>query len=164
MTVAQTTAGAHLPDHADVAFHPPILMLVGLILGFTGRWLLAPLEFLPQTVATLLGPLVVIVSFGCFLWAAITMRRAGASIPTGEPTEAIAVQGPYRWSRNPIYASMVALQVGVGIWSNSGWFLLFGALSAGLLWWGVISREERYLERKLWPTYLAYKAHVRRWI
>ena len=67
-------------------------------------------------------------------------------------------------SRNPIYASMVALQVGVGIWSNSGWFLLFGALSAGLLWWGVISREERYLERKLGPTYLAYKAHVRRWI
>ena len=163
MAVAQTTAGADLPDHADVAFHPPILMLAGLMLGFAGRWL-APLEFLPQTVAIPLGPVVVIASFGCFLWAAITMRRAGASIPTGEPTEAIAVHGPYRWSRNPIYTSMVALQVGVGIWSNSGWFLLFAVLSTGLLWWGVISREERYLERKLGPTYLEYKTHVRRWL
>ena len=163
MAVAQTTAGGDLPDHADVAFHPPMLMLVGLMLGFVGRWLV-PLEFLPQTVAIPVGPLVVIVSFGCFLWAVITMRRAGASIPTGEPTEAIAVEGPYRWSRNPIYTSMVTLQVGVGIWSNSGWFLLFGALSTGLLWWGVISREERYLERELGPTYLEYKAQVRRWI
>ena len=59
---------------------------------------------------------------------------------------------------------MVALQVGVGIWANSGWLLGLAALSAGLLWWGVIAREERYLERKFGAAYLEYKARVRRWV
>ena len=92
------------------------------------------------------------------------MRRAGGSIPTSEPTEAIVVRGPYAWSRNPIYLSMVALQVGVGIWANSAWFFGLATLSAWLLWWGVISREEHYLEGKFGQAYLDYKAQVRRWI
>ena len=152
-----------VPDRADVAFHPPVLLLLALLMGFVVRWL-TPLRFLPEEAVAPLGPVVAAASFGWFIWAVVTMRRAGASIPTTEPTEAIVMRGPYRWSRNPIYLSMVALQVGVGIWANSGWFLGFAALSAGLLWWGVISREERYLERKFRTVYLEYKARVRRWV
>ena len=152
-----------VPDRADVAFHPPVLLLLALLMGFVVRWL-TPLRFLPEEAVAPLGPVVAAASFGWFIWAVVTMRRAGASIPTTEPTEAIVMRGPYRWSRNPIYLSMVALQVGVGVWANSGWFLGFAALSAGLLWWGVISREERYLERKFRTVYLEYKARVRRWV
>ena len=59
---------------------------------------------------------------------------------------------------------MILLQLGTGIWANSMWFLLLAAASAGLLMWGVISREERYLERKFGERYSLYKADVRRWI
>ena len=155
-------AQAEVAAHAGVAFHPPVLLLLALVLGFGARWL-SPLRFLPDVAATPLGPVAVAASFGWFLWAVVTMRRAGGSIPTSEPTEAIVRQGPYRWSRNPIYLSMVALQVGVGIWANSMWFLGLASLSAWLLWWGVIPREERYLKGKFGQAYLAYKAHVRRW-
>ena len=151
------------PDHAGVAFHPPVLLLLALLLGVGARWL-TPLRFLPDAAAIPAGPVVVTISFGWFIWAVVTMRRDGASIPTSEPTEAIITRGPYAWSRNPIYLSMVVLQVGVGIWANSGWFLGLAAGSAGLLWWGVISREETYLEAKFGDAYLAYKAQVRRWI
>ncbi len=151
------------PDHAGVAFHPPVLLLLALLLGFGARWL-TPLRFLPDGTTASLGPVVVAASFGWCIWAVVTLRRAGASIPTYEPTEAIVMRGPYALSRNPIYLSMVVLQVGVGIWANSGWFLGLAAVSAGLLWWGVISREERYLERKFRTAYLEYKARVRRWV
>ena len=159
----------HEVDHADstynarVAFHPPVVLLLALLLGFVVRWL-TPFRFLPGEATVLLGPVVVASSLGWFVWAVVTMGRVGASIPTSEPTEAIAMRSPYRWSRNLIYLSMVALQIGVGIWANSGWFLGLAALSAALLWWGVISREERYLEQKFGTAYLEYKAHVRRWI
>ncbi len=156
-------ARAEVVDHAGVAFHPPVLLLLALLLGFGAKWL-TPLPLLPDNVALPVGPVVVTASVGWFIWAVVTMRRAGGSIPTSEPTEAVVMQGAYAWSRNPIYASMVALQVGVGIWANSAWFLGLAAVSAGLLWWGVISREERYLEGKFGKAYLAYKAHVRRWI
>lgn len=58
---------------------------------------------------------------------------------------------------------MVLLQIGIGIWSNSLWFIGLAVLSAVLLTWGVISREERYLARKFPQQYLAYKQRVRRW-
>ena len=163
MTITREVVHTEVPDHAGVAFHPPVLLLLALLLGLVARWLTL-LRFLPEDATVPLGPVVVAASFGGFIWAVATMRRAGASIPTSEPTEAIVMRGPYGWSRNPIYLSMVALQVGVGIWANSGWFFGLAALSAGLLWWGVISREERYLERKFGAAYLEYKARVRRWV
>ena len=151
------------PDHAGVAFHPPLLLGLALILGFLLRWII-PLTFLPNGFPAAIGPVVVAVAFGFFLWAVFTLVSGGASIPTSEPTDAIVMRGPFRFSRNPIYLAMVLLQVGVGIWTDSLWFIVLAAATAVLLWWGVISREERYLGRKFGNEYLAYKAKVRRWL
>ena len=91
------------------------------------------------------------------------MHRWNASIPTNEPTNSLVFKGPFRFSRNPIYLSMVSLLLGVGIWTNSLWFIGLAALVVVLLFWGVISREERYLERMFGEEYLNYKRRVRRW-
>ncbi len=154
---------AKTPDHAGVAFHPPFLLAGSLLLGLLIRRII-PFNFLPWEISVPLGPVVIVASFGLFLWAVLTMRAGHASIPTSEPTDAIVKSGPYRFSRNPIYVAMLALHVGVGVWTDSVWFFVLAGLSALLLWWGVISREERYLERKFGADYLVYKARVRRWI
>lgn len=154
-------AGAE--DHAGVAFHPPILLAASLAIGFLSRWI-APLSFLPERVSSMFGPVVVVLSFGICLWAVLTMFRGKASIPTHKPTDTIVVRGPFRFSRNPIYLSMVLLILGLGIWTNSLWFLILAIVSVPLLTWGVISREERYLERKFGERYASYKSCVRRWI
>ena len=149
-------------DNAEVAFHPPFLLLCSIGLGFAARWL-APAEFLPRAWAVFVGPILVAASFGIFLWAAYTMHRGSTSIPTNKPTNSLVVRGPFRFSRNPIYLSMVSLLLGVGIWANSLWFIGLAALAVVLLNWGVISREERYLGRKFGEEYLTYKRRVRRW-
>ena len=163
MTAPRASPPAELPDHAGVAFQPPLLLLGSLVVGFVARRFV-PLPFVPWDLAVPLGPMVVVASFGVFAWAVVTMRAGRASIPTSEPTDAIVTRGPYGLSRNPIYTAMLALLVGVGIWTDYAAFLLLAAVSAGLLWWGVISREERYLGRKFDAEYRAYKARVRRWI
>ena len=61
------------------------------------------------------------------------MRTGNALIPTSEPTEAIVTRGPFWFSRNPIYLSMLLLQVGIGIREKSLWFLGLAAVSAALL-------------------------------
>ncbi len=151
------------PDHAGVAFHPPILLVAFLLLGF-GLRAIVPLSFAPEQSVAFIGPTIVVVSFAMFFWAIATMRRGGASIPTGEPTDVIVRSGPYRYSRNPIYVSMVALLIGVGVWGNTLWLFGLAVLDAYLLWWGVISREEGYLERKCGSDYTSYKSQVRRWL
>ena len=150
-------------DKAGVAFHPPILLLAFIGLGFLGRWLISA-EFLPRAWTLRAGPPGVLLSLILFVWAVVTMLRGGASIPTGAPTDALVGRGPYRFSRNPIYLSMVVVLLGIGIWANSSWFIPLSILAAVLLNWGVILPEERYLESKFGDSYLSYKSQVRRWI
>ena len=150
-------------DHAGVAFHPPVLLALAIVLGFVGRRLL-PLPFLPESLPLVLGPFVFVVSWVLFFWSAATMMRGKASIPTNEPTRVIVTAGPYRFSRNPIYLAMVLLLLALGLWLNGLWFIGLAVVSAGLLWWGVISREERYLADKFGEEYEDYKTRVRRWI
>ena len=160
---SKESAVPELLDHAGVAFHPPVVLALSLAGGFLGRWIV-PLTFLPGEVSEMLGPLVLAVSLGVFGWAGYTMHTGDASIPTSDPTDTIVMNGPFRFSRNPIYLSMVLVLCGVGAWANSLWFLGWAGVSAVLLWWGVISREERYLERKFGSEYFSYKARVRRWL
>ena len=125
------------------------------------RWFV-PFNFLPRVLSTNVGPIVTAISIGLFLWAVYTMRAENASIPTSEPTDFIVGRGPFKFSRNPIYLSMLLLQVAIGIWTNCLWFFGLAAIAAVLLGWGVISREESYLERKFGSEYLDYNRRVRR--
>jgi protein-S-isoprenylcysteine O-methyltransferase Ste14 len=149
-------------DTAQVVFHPPFLLLGFIGLGFAVHSL-AHAKFLSRAWAISVGPIFVAASFGLFFWAAYAMRHGGASIPTNEPTNSLVVSGPFRFSRNPIYLSMVSLLLGLGIWINSLWFIVLAIFAVVLLNWGVILREEGYMKRKFGEDYLVYKGRVRRW-
>lgn len=163
MTLIQGVPKPEPPDHAGVLFHPPPLLAVALVLGLVTQWLL-PIRVPPDGLSKSLGPVITAASFGLFFWAVRAMLAGNGSIPTNKPTNAVVIRGPYRFSRNPIYLAMLLLQVGIGIWSNSLWYLGLAVVSAVLLWWGAISREERYLARKFGVEYTSYKATVRRWL
>ena len=155
----------NLPDHAGVAFHPPLMLGILLAVGFGLRALVPmPIPMLPGDIALIGGPTIVVVALVLAIWAARTIRAGGASIPTNEPTDAIVSAGPYKFSRNPIYLAMVVLLVGVGVWANSLWLIGMAVVDAILLSWGVISREEAYLRRKFGAEYSAYTERVRRWL
>ena len=159
---ASNHANKENADNAGVAFHPPKLLAASIALAFSARWAL-PLSFFPPRLSATAGPILVAAAFVLFFVSTYVMRRGGGSVPTGEPTDAIVRQGPYRFSRNPIYLSMLSLHIGLAIWTNSAWFFATALASFVLLTWGVISREERYLERKFGSEYLDYKSRTRRW-
>jgi protein-S-isoprenylcysteine O-methyltransferase Ste14 len=68
------------------------------------------------------------------------------------------------FTRNPIYLGMCLGLVGLAIAFNSLWLL--GALVpfALVIRYGVVAREEVYLERKFGDAYRHYRARVRRWL
>lgn len=150
-------------DHARVAFHPPILLIGAIAGGFVLRAVWS-LTFISPGTAAVAGPALTIAALGVFTWSVLTMRRGGASVPTHTPTDALVFSGPYQFSRNPIYISMLGLMVAIAIWSNSLWFIVLAVAMVPLLDRGVIAREERYLEHKFGEAYLAYKQRVRRWL
>lgn len=151
------------PDSADVAFRPPLLLL-GLLVAGSVLWRTSALPFLPNAVSDVVGPGITGASFVLFWWAVLTMHRAGANVPTNQPSTVIVSHGPYRFSRNPIYVAMLLLIIGIACWLNSASFLVVSPVFFGLITSGVIVREEQYLNRKFGAAYDEYRAGVRRWI
>ena len=55
------------------------------------------------------------------------------------------------------------LQVGIGLALGFAWVVIMVVPAILVIRFGVIAREERYLEAKFGETYLNYKNRVRRW-
>jgi protein-S-isoprenylcysteine O-methyltransferase Ste14 len=91
-------------------------------------------------------------------------RRAGTARRPTRPATALVVDGPYRFTRNPMYLGMTLLYAGIALGANSPWILGLLVPLLIVLHYGVIFREEAYLERKFGDAYRKYKATVRRWL
>jgi protein-S-isoprenylcysteine O-methyltransferase Ste14 len=150
----------------DPVTRPPILYLACLILGLALDELL-PLPLTLPGFALLQwivgGPLILI---GVAIAAAgiRNFSRAGTPVPSNQPVRALVTTGIHRWSRNPIYVGMFLLYAGVGITARSPWVLMLALPLVIILRYGVVKREEAYLERRFGEAYRNYKALVRRWL
>jgi len=97
-------------------------------------------------------------------WSDRTMSRAGVDPDPNEPTTAIVVTGPYALSRNPIYVSFNVAYVGIACMVNTVWPIAVLPIGIAMLYYGVIARDESYLDRVFGDEYRQYKARVRRWV
>src|SRR6516164_2557983 len=157
-------AMADTADTANVIVQPPIAWALAVLAGLALNWLM-PLPFVPAAVpAGWLGTIVFALALALVAWAISTMTRAGSNVPTSLPTTTIVETGPYRFTRNPIYLGMVLGLIGLAIAFNSLWLLMTLVPFALVIRYGVISREEAYLERKFSDVYRGYRSRVRRWL
>ena len=151
------------PDNAGVIAPPPLIYLAAILLAVAldALW---PAPLFSGGLHYWVGGAVMVCSFALVLACFRLFGRAGTTVPTGQPTAALVSRGPYRHSRNPIYVSMSLLQAGIAITADNVWML--GLLVPVLLIinYGVIVREEAYLERTFGDEYRAYRARVRRWL
>jgi len=151
-------------DTARVIVRPPLAWGFAVIAGLALDWL-APLRFLPAGLAVRwLGAIVFGVALTLFAWAIVTMTRAGSNVPTNRPTTTIVDNGPYRFTRNPIYLGMFLALIGLAIGFDTLWLLMMLVLFWLLIRYGVVAREEAYLERKFGDVYRGYRSRVRRWL
>lgn len=76
----------------------------------------------------------------------------------------LLMQGPYQFSRNPMYLGELVLWLGWVFFFGSVAVLIAFLLLVVLLNFQVVPREERELEAKFGDTYIRYKKRVPRWI
>jgi protein-S-isoprenylcysteine O-methyltransferase Ste14 len=150
-------------DVPDVLVSPPLLFGVTLALGLLLHWIypVNPLSVLP---ARVIGTLILIASVWLALSAKTAMSRAGTNVRPDRPTSALVTDGPFRFTRNPIYLAAIGIYVGIALLVDTLWPLVLLIPLLVVLAKGVIAREERYLEGKFGDTYHNYKSRVRRWL
>jgi protein-S-isoprenylcysteine O-methyltransferase Ste14 len=149
-------------DGPGVVAPPPLVYLVALLGGWGLGWLW-PASLVPRS-ARPAGYALIAFSVMLLVLSLHRFRTWNTSVMPRKPATALVTDGPYRFSRNPIYLAFTMFSVGIGIVADLPW--LFGLLVPALvvIRRGVIAREERYLERRFGEAYRRYQATVRRWI
>ncbi len=153
-----------MADNAGVLIRPPIALALAIAAGLALDWLYR-LPWLPADLpAGWIGAALFAAGLALVIWAIVTFSRAGTQVPTTEPTSMIVGHGPYRFSRNPIYLGMFVGLAGLAVGFNTVWMLAALAAFCLVIRYGVVAREEAYLERKFGGAYLGFKSKVRRWL
>ena len=164
-TANQTKGKQMSSDHAGVTF-PPILTIVPpFVAGLLLHFLWTQLRFFPEWwIGLAAGWPLVVAGVLLLTWSVRTMFRADVDPDPNEPTTAIIATGPYALSRNPIYVSFNTVYVGIAFMVNTVWPIAVLPVGIALLYYGVIARDESYLDREFGDEYRQYKARVRRWV
>jgi hypothetical protein len=85
------------------------------------------------------------------------------SCPTADQSH-LVTNGPFGYSRNPIYLANMVLLAGMGFFRSNGWFVLLAPVDGVLTHLLAIRREESHLIALFGYEYEAYCRKVRRWI
>ncbi len=150
-------------DVPGVLVFPPLLFGVTLALGLLLH-LIYPVNLLPVLLARIAGTYILIASVWLALSVEAAMKRAGTNVRPDRPTLALVTDGPFRFTRNPLYVAGIGIYVGIALLVDTLWPLVLLIPLLVVLAKGVIGREERYLEAKFGETYRNYKSRVRRWM
>ena len=153
------------PDAPEVLLFPPLIPLLTLLAGaWLGRWL--PLRWLRRFGRGWrvgVGGPAVLAGMAVAGSGTRTLARLGTNINPMRPTLALATEGVFARTRNPLYVGWGLAFTGLAIVLALDGVLLLLLPSFVVLHYGVVLPEERYLERKFGDRYRRYKGSVPRY-
>jgi protein-S-isoprenylcysteine O-methyltransferase Ste14 len=153
-------------DIPGVIAPPPLIALATLLFGLALDWLW------PAYVLTVLlsfwtriiiGVPLIAIGLAIAVMARRSFVQAGTNVQPWKPSLTLVTGGVFAWMRNPMYLGLGLLTAGVAIMLASGWTLVLMVPAALVLHYGVVLREERYLESKFGDKYRRYRESVPRY-
>ncbi len=149
---------------ANVRVRPPLVFLVFLIIGI-GVSYVWPLQThiawsLRLAIAIALGAAALAVIISCVS----LFRKTGQNPRPWTPTPSLVIEGPYRFSRNPIYVSVALFQVAIGLARDNMWIVLLAIPAFAVVHVTAVLPEEKYLSEKFGEEYRRYLQSVRRYL
>lgn len=154
-----------IKDTPGVVAPPPLLYAAAFGVGLAVDFLLLRIETgLAAQLRYGLAALLFVAAVVLAVSALRRFRRAGTHAEPWRETTAIVTDGVYSVTRNPMYLAATLLYVAAALAADSVVTLLLLVPLLIVLHYGVIRREERYLEAKFGEEYRRYKAAVRRWL
>lgn len=144
---------------------PPIWALIYLIVAGAVSALYPWRAMLIDLRVLWLGVLLIVLGFALSFSAAMLFRRKGTELnPTSETNKSLVIEGPFRFTRNPMYLGLVVFTLGIAFCVGSLPMFVVPVLVFATANWGHIPFEEAKMRRQFGPTFDDYTRAVRRWI
>lgn len=153
-------------DTAGVIAPPPLIALGAVIVGVVLDWLMP--AYVLSAVLTRNGRIfisVLLIAAGVALAVAGrgTFVRSGTHVNPFKPSSVLVTTGIFAYLRNPMYVGLACLVAGVGVALASDWTMVMLVAAALLIHFGVVKREECYLEARFGDAYRNYTNTVPRY-
>jgi protein-S-isoprenylcysteine O-methyltransferase Ste14 len=152
-------------DTAGVIAPPPLLALAAVVAGL-GLDRLAPLglpAMIPPPLRYALAAVLFALALFVSLRAVRAFGRAGTEVKPWRPSTALVTSDIFAHTRNPMYWGLGLLILAIAVGLASAWTLIALVVFALVVHFGVVLREERYLEAKFGDAYRRYKTEVPRY-
>jgi protein-S-isoprenylcysteine O-methyltransferase Ste14 len=152
-------------DHPNIIVFPPVVLATTVVLGSMLQWLLplGQLAAVSHAWRIVIGSIAILAGISLAATGRRLLTRLGTNVSPLRPTTALATGGVYRWTRNPLYTGGTFVLVGIALIFALDWLALLMVPALLVLHFGVVRREEQYLEHKFGDTYRQYKASVARY-
>jgi protein-S-isoprenylcysteine O-methyltransferase Ste14 len=142
---------------------PPAIPVAGLLLGW-GLGRLWPVEANWPAWSQWAGWVLLLAPLLLAASAARTFQRKHTPVnPLGDVTTIVA-SGPFRYTRNPMYLSLMVSYIGGTFAFRLPWAIALLVPVFLALHFGVIRLEEQHLEATFGEPYRQYRSRVRRWL
>ena len=150
---------------ADVRFPPPLVFLGGVILGLIIQYFVRAVTFpIAREARFAISGVLFGLGIGLAVAARGLFKKTGQSVRPWEPTPELIFNGPYKFTRNPMYVGLTLLEIGVGLLLNNVWVSAFALLALATVHVIAVLPEERYLSTKFGDSYRNYRGRVRRYL
>jgi protein-S-isoprenylcysteine O-methyltransferase Ste14 len=151
---------------AGVIAPPPVIALGAIILGVALDWLFPAYvlsALLTRNGRIIIAVLLVATGLTIGVLGQRIFVRYGTNVNPYKPSSALVTTGIFAYVRNPMYVGIALLVAGIGVALASDWTLVMLVGAALLIHFGVVKREERYLEAKFGDAYRRYIDDVPRY-
>jgi protein-S-isoprenylcysteine O-methyltransferase Ste14 len=110
------------------------------------------------------GVALIVVGLAISVSAAFRFRHHGTPLKPFEQSTALVTDGPFRYSRNPMYLGLVVVQVGVGLALESLTPFFVIPVFVAIITTRFVLPEERMLTERFGDAYTQFQRRVRRWL
>ena len=141
---------------------PPHMFVLSLLVQLPGIYVAWPLA--PSRVNFLLGIVLMLAGFGLNVWADRLFAQRNVGVRPFSPAAMLVEEGPFRFSRNPMYLGMVLISAGLALATGMLVNLIFPVLLAMWLHLSFIAAEETYLTLQFGESFKAYCQRIPRWL
>ena len=148
-------------DAPKVIMLPPTMVLHHIAAGISLNWLV-PMSF--GHAWGWLGLALLLLANSITNRSKKVFENAGTNVPPNQPALVIVKEGPYKYSRNPMYVCFLLMFAGLSLLADAPMMLVMIFPLFYFLNSRVIVPEEEYLTAKFGDAYLDYKKQVRRWV
>jgi protein-S-isoprenylcysteine O-methyltransferase Ste14 len=149
--------------HKITRIVPPVWLMLTMIAMYCASAIVPLMRVMPVAAAPF-GQVAVFMGFSLVFFAVRLFKKVQTPLKPFVPAKAVITDGPFRYSRNPVYLGMFIMLAGWAIYLGSltPWLVAAWFVYAICSYW--VPMEEKQMEREMGETYLTYKREVRRWL